>query len=464
MTNASKKRAVQPSTADESNRAGTSAQPPRPPNPDDQLRDDRLRDARIDLDEPTQSSGPTSLGANRPPASPHGSDLYAREPGPPEDDRSTRGLADEYQSSRNKLTSFVEQYRNRQISKSKALASIAGVVDDGTAFSESEKDKTIRLYLEELDSIHRDSGVDFVSELRRKRSRNQTDFDQISVTKSVGGSQRAESEEGEEPLLKKKKLTATDLGWPEPNAESPNGPLPLSCQLTLEKLDAYSQDITRCKFLIRSSRIAPSGIPSAQWERIFRGETLDLNHFLSSLHRTTVDEEGETRIGNAKISFGVSDAKRRVTTAGDWNSAWNLASSAVAFAFPHRAEELRVYGDYISGEFSAKLPESHSKVILFDISIRNLVQGGQSFLLTDHQRFLHIHSAILLSDGVETASKRGGVSARRPAAPRASGSRTDICNRYNSPNGCPSTDSDCRYKHICKSCKKVGHGKDQCPK
>ena len=37
-------------------------------------------------------------------------------------------------------------------------------------------------------------------------------------------------------------------------------------------------------------------------------------------------------------------------------------------------------------------------------------------------------------------------------------------NRFNSSNGCPSTQSDCRYHHICKLCKKPGHGKEQCPK
>jgi len=462
MTNAPRKRAVQPPASDEANRTEMPAQPPQPPDADLQI--SRLGpDDESEDHEPTQSSGPTSSRANRPPRSTSGSDIYARDTGPP------RGAehfqADEHRLSRDKLTSFVEQYRNREISKTKALTFIAGAVEDSTSLSDSEKDKTIKLYLEELDSICRESSTDFIAQLHSKRSHNdrELDLDQISLAaKSVDGSQRAESEERDESPGKKRKLSTADLGWAEPNEDLPNGPLPLSCQCTLKKLDIYCQDIPRCKYLIRSSRNAPTGIPSSQWERIFRGEVLNLNHFLSSLHRTTVDEEGETHIGNAKISFGVSDAKRRVSTANEWFSAWNLAASALTFAFPHHADELHAYGDYINSEFAAKVSESHPRVILFDISIRNIVQGGQAFLLTDHQHFLALHSSILLPNGVEIASKKG--LSRRSTAPHASGSKTDICNRFNSSNGCPSTQSDCRYHHICKLCKKPGHGKEQCPK
>ena len=151
-------------------------------------------------------------------------------------------------------------------------------------------------------------------------------------------------------------------------------------QATCDSLRTFNRDIQGCKFWIKLANGAPPGIPSSQWERIFRGEPVELDHFLSSLHRTSINEEGETRIGNAKISLGVSDAKRRVSTASEWSAAWNFAARAISFVFPHRFEELRAYGDYIEGEFAAKLSSSHPKVILFDVAVRNLVQGGQSIL------------------------------------------------------------------------------------
>jgi hypothetical protein len=112
-------------------------------------------------------------------------------------------------------------------------------------------------------------------------------------------------------------------------------------------------------------------------------------------------------IGNAKISFGITEAKQKVSTASDWASAWRLAAKTMAFAFPHCLEELSAYGDFIDSEFQAKQPQSHTRVIMFDIAIRNIIQGGQSCLLTDHQTFLWLYSAILMPDGAEYASKRG---------------------------------------------------------
>jgi len=105
--------------------------------------------------------------------------------------------------------------------------------------------------------------------------------------------------------------------------------------------------------------------------------------------------------------MGVTDAKRCVSTAAEWSAAWHLATRATSFVFPHRAEELHAYGDYIEGEFVAKVTASHPKIILFDIAVRNMVQGGQSILLTNEQKFLRLYSAIIMPDGVEYGSGKG---------------------------------------------------------
>ena len=68
---------------------------------------------------------------------------------------------------------------------------------------------------------------------------------------------------------------------------------------------------------------------------------------------------------------------------GEWTSTWNATVKATKFAFPHRENELREYGEYIEGHFSAKVPSSHRRIILYDIAIRNEVGGGQNTLLTN---------------------------------------------------------------------------------
>ena len=380
---------------------------------------------------------------------------------------------DERKALHTELSSLISEFRERRLSKSKAFLRISSLIDEDPILSNSkkEKEKAINLYVDELNSInHNTRNQLFTVPLPEKEKTIDKSvhkiLDQVSLGvkrgKEQGGdSSGEESDNVDETPRKKLKVKESEMGWFDPNKSSFDRD-DIIYQETCKLLRVYNKDISRAKFLIRTSRRAPEGIPSSQWERILRGETLDLDHFLSSLHRTTITEEGETRVGNTKISVGVTEAKRHVSTAAEWSSAWHLASRATAFAFPHRSEELRLYGDFISSEFAGKIPSSHPRVILFDIAIRNAVQGGHKYLLTDRALHLRFYSAILMPDGVE--ANTSASTNRQSIQPCASGSRTDICNRFNTSNGCPSSDANCKYRHICKNCKKGGHGKDQCPK
>jgi hypothetical protein len=85
----------------------------------------------------------------------------------------------------------------------------------------------------------------------------------------------------------------------------------------------------------------------SEWEHIFKGEPIDLDKILSSLHCVTIDPERKASIGDTEISIGGSEAKRKVETSSEWSTAWRSASRAVAFVFKHREQELMEYGDYI---------------------------------------------------------------------------------------------------------------------
>jgi hypothetical protein len=210
----------------------------------------------------------------------------------------------------------------------------------------------------------------------------------------------------EAPPTKQKKLKEAEMPWYKPG-ESSRSSQSVSSRQTCKSLRIFNRDIPGCKFWIKLAHVAPTGIPSPQWECIFKGEPVELDHFLSSLHRTSINEEGETHIGNAKISMVISDAKRCINTAAKWSASWHFATRAISFIFPHRAEELRSDGDYIEGEFTAKITHSHPKIILFDIAICNMVQGGQSILLTDQQQFFRLYSAIIMPDRVEYNPSKG---------------------------------------------------------
>ena len=137
-------------------------------------------------------------------------------------------------------------------------------------------------------------------------------------------------------------------------------------------------------------------------------------------------------------------------------------SKAVTFLFPHRREELSDYADHIEGLFSAKHTNAHTKVILYDQSVRNQVGGGQNILLTDYQRFNNLSEAILHADGIEYRGNGKGPSKGGKGSDEGGPSKKDVCRRFNSQEGCRFTDEECYYKHTCKKCGKGGHGKTSC--
>jgi len=60
---------------------------------------------------------------------------------------------DEHRALQDKLSSFVSEYRDKKLSKSRAISRISVLIDDNAALSDLEKEKAINLYVEELNSI-----------------------------------------------------------------------------------------------------------------------------------------------------------------------------------------------------------------------------------------------------------------------------------------------------------------------
>ena len=55
----------------------------------------------------------------------------------------------------------------------------------------------------------------------------------------------------------------------------------------------------------------------SEWEHIFKGEAIDLDKMLSSLHCVTIDLERKASIGDAEISIGGTEIKRKVETSSE---------------------------------------------------------------------------------------------------------------------------------------------------
>jgi len=234
--------------------------------------------------------------------------------------------------------------------------------------------------------------------------------------------------------VKRQRLVQSDMPWYESQSRRELNVQRISCNRTCELLELYGEDLAQSKFLIRTAPYSPEGIQASQWERILRGESLNLDHFLSSIVRTQIDEERKARIGETHLTFTTSEAKRKVRNAADWATAWRRASEAVVFAFPHRREEFDLYQRHIQVQFDAKQPHAHQRIISYDIAVRNYVGGGQTTLLTDQDKFSHLYSAIVLPDGIEFSSTSPNV---RRTTPTRTSKSTEICNKFNTHSGCP---------------------------
>ena len=148
------------------------------------------------------------------------------------------------------------------------------------------------------------------------------------------------------------------------------------------------------------------------------------------------------RLRDMEISFGVAEPRKRISTAAEWSAAWRRASKAIGFAFPHRHEELFEYGDYIESEFTAKVSSSHHKLLLYDVALHNEVAAGQHVLLTDHQHFSCLYSAIVMPDSIEGHLDK--ASGRKPSKSNQGSDKPEICNKFNAGT-CKNSDAECKY-------------------
>lgn len=390
------------------------------------------------------------------------------------------------------LDAIVEQFRGQRVSKPHAIGLISSKLVFAADQAEPDKDNALLQYLSLLDSIESlateatrrganviqqdqsqpvqgapsrqtpqpsrgandgETGEQFeelVSEevARHKRNRGGTEPEHHD---SYG-----EIEEADGASNKRQRLFEKNMPWfaRESMARITANP---SCLATRDTLSHFAVDYSAVKHWILSAQSTPRGFPSTEWDHIIRGKPVDLDVVLSSLHHVYPVKETTGRLGSTEISLGRTEPSRRVRTCGEWTSAWNATTKAYIFAFPHREDELRQYGDHIDREFASKVVSAHKQIILYDAAVRDEVAGGSSILLTDRTSFSYIYSAIVLPNGIE--AEHGQTQSKSNSK-----NQSDICRRFNSTTGCPNQASTCRYQHLCSKCRRRGHTSHECKK
>jgi hypothetical protein len=311
----------------------------------------------------------------------------------------TDSLSDERSNIRAYVTEIdhlVDLLREGAKSRLEVISAITQFINGDGDLSSEEKARSFDLYMAEIEAIEEVDGKRKGKGCAAGERTSKGETLARHITAGEGGRRdnepaiteslsSSESEE-DEPSRKKRRLRQSDMPWFGRHGEF-DAPTHPSCVKSSDLIRKLHRDLKSAKLFIRLAPGAPRGVPMSEWEHIFRGEPVDLDKMLSSLHCVTIDPERKVSVGESEISIGGAEAKRKVETSSEWATAWRSASRATAFVFEHRQRELVEYGDYIERLFAAKRPGSHGQVILFDKGVRNEVGGGQAMLLTDYHCF-----------------------------------------------------------------------------
>ena len=247
------------------------------------------------------------------------------------------------------------------------------------------------------DRSNTDEAEKFMRDLRKELTRKHR---QQSPTDPSGSDDELASGKREGESNKKRHIYQSDLPWYTVETDTQNHKIDENRKKTRETLRVFQWDITFAEWDIWCSATAPQGFPEPEWWHIFHGEAVNLDIVFSNLHHVAPPKENVGCIGRTEVFLGSSDPVRKVQTSGDWTAAWNATVKATAYAFPHQADELRQWGDYLSSEFSARQSSAHHKLIAFDKAVRTQVGGGQAILLTDRNEFSYLYSVFLLPDSI----------------------------------------------------------------
>lgn len=266
-----------------------------------------------------------------------------------------------------------------------------------------------------------------------------------------------------EPASKRSKLDTSSFPWAQHDEILSDGLAP-ELRESLKLLRVYATDVKGTKLHLINSVGAPE-FPDSEWNNILLGRAVDLDRVFTGHYSASAEEPRSESVGELEIRFKPASAAKHVTTSGEWVLAWNKASAATAYAFPHRRVELAAYGDHIIALFGALAVPLHHRILEFDRAVRKRVGARRDLLLTDFVRFADLKIQFLDSAGANvyrSQESRAGGSGGGGAKPGQRGQK-DACKRWNAGN-CPSMADDCRYKHVCASCGAGGHTKPRCPK
>jgi len=189
--------------------------------------------------------------------------------------------------SRDGTESLVNDFRGGKKSRVESYAAILGELEHEPILTREEKDATFQLYSAEIDSAearaHRQLAI------TGTRTETVAPKQDELVPRHSDVESGSDEDDDREPR-KKRRLRESDMPWFGQDEDSSPSSNPSSIK-TVRLLRTYNKDVKKCKFYVSIAPGVPDSIPPSQWERIFKGESIDLDQILSALYRVTISEE-----------------------------------------------------------------------------------------------------------------------------------------------------------------------------
>ncbi|KAL7279056.1 hypothetical protein ACG7TL_006891 [Trametes sanguinea] len=243
------------------------------------------------------------------------------------------------------------------------------------------------------------------SSVVRRREKSVERAELLGETHSVGSSR--DVSDSEERPAKRTRADSSKYAWAASEFLLGTQLRP-EVQRTLDLIRVYGEDVTQAKRDLAATASAPE-FPDAEWTNVLLGRAIDLDHVFSGQYVTATDDKISERIGELELRYRPPVPAKKIHSFGDWVYAWNKASVAIAFAFPHRRSELATYGDHIIALFGALAEPLHTRVLEYDRAVRKRVGSARRYLLTDFADFADLKIQFIDSGGVLLAGKRRHV-------------------------------------------------------
>jgi hypothetical protein len=225
---------------------------------------------------------------------------------------------------------------------------------------------------------------------------------------------------------------------------------------TRQSLASFSRDVKSALASVLNSASFVA-FPESEWLALLKGLPVNLDKVAAASHSVSIGSHATHKLADGvEIRLGLAEPTKRIQSIEEWLYSWSEAIKAIVWVFPHRRAEAEAYQQYIISHFKSTAPRYHSRILQLDRRVRSLVASRRDLTLASFHAFSEAERSFLSPFGADFVDE--GQSSSSATKPRRN---DEPCRRFNAGT-CPSTATQCRYAHVCLSCKKTGHIASAC--